>query len=840
MNGMDDNEEDENFLANDFDTIPANAWDELEQNAIQSTQHLGNENHRQQTIVKQISYQSTVAYQHATPRNSSGPSLQLPGDHRIPEQHYSPRPPYVQAVENGVYDDADIPTPVEEKEVNLAWNIRGALRHREPWDGERYGVVSRPTEPLVEAHKQPYSGHYAEHQPDGHNLDIDVADRMASNALKEPRWDQQHNPEREEALRTQIAELLRQRDDLTRELHLAKSTVMTQKGEVAIVRAKQAKGNQEFDRQLVALRKSIQEEEAKHKVDIDATNRLSEKIAIENQFLNHELKKEAERVKALQKSMKEKEARQAKVDIVEPVTTPKKVRQLPLRDGFNNEDIVLISPAKSGRRSKGGTPTNAGKRKRKAPDASPIPALTFHQPLTAQPKSFDLPKHESIKVAEKPLVIRKDRRVQKSLQFMQLILNHRLATDKGRILEVFSQYAFPSDTQKSFTSIVLEESASLSGETLPSGFMKIMISLWGQALKEKYYRPVATLTEIVRYIIAIESSVINSEIVQKIIPVLESSTDINGAVRFENSPVSHQNFGLFKETPRSELNSEVDGTATLEILYTIACSCVRKPKLMEDFWRTMDSNFILMMLNVAQPITDLSLTINLLSTSITATTFGTIMSDDTNQQKIEHYLVDRVVYLLWETPRVDEGVPNPTKDEIYQLRMEALSLLSELALTSPLPHGNPVRHGSLLLATHPSIIGRLVRFIYDTVDALYSPIEPSSSLHALLSSLINRSTFLLYRLLQLHGRDFNLHEKLTAVNGGVQKHRVVLTRLAFSEGLYLESGISDQTVAMAHEMLEEAVTPEEAEALVEAFPAFKGKGDEEEGDEGDEGDEGEE
>jgi Protein of unknown function (DUF3636) len=350
-----------------------------------------------------------------------------------------------------------------------------------------------------------------------------------------------------------------------------------------------------------------------------------------------------------------------------------------------------------------------------------------------------------------------------------------------------------------------------------------MIALWAQALKEKYYRPVATLIVVVQYIIALESSVITSEIVQKIIPVLQSSSDINGAVRFKNSPVSHQNFGQFKETPRSELNTEVDGTETLDMLYTIACSCIRKPKLIEDFWRTVDSNFILMMLNVAQPITDLTLTLNLLSTSIMPTTFGTIMSSASDQQKIERYLVDRVAYLLWETPRVDEGLPNPTKQATYQLRMEALSLLSELALSSPHPHDDPTHHGSLLLASHPSIIGRLVRFIYDTLDELYTPIEPSSSLHPLLSSLINRATLLLYRFLQLHGKDLNLHEKLTAINGGVQKHRVVLTRLAFSEGLYLESGISDETVAMAHEMLEEAVTPEEAEALVQVFPAFKGR-----------------
>jgi Protein of unknown function (DUF3636) len=600
---------------------------------------------------------------------------------------------------------------------------------------------------------------------------------------------------------------------------------MTQQGEISIIRANQARDTKGFDRQLVALKKSMQEEASKHKLDIEATNRRSEKIANENQFLKHELKEELEKIKALQKSFKDNEARLAKGDISEGVTTPKKTRHLPLRDGFEDEDIAVISPIKSGRKSKGGTPTNAGKRKRKALDASPIPALTFHDSFTAPPPELEAPLVEPPKDTEKVLVIRKDPRTQKSLLFMQRMLNHRLSPSHDRILEVFSQFAFPSNPKKPFASIVLEESASLSSDTLPAGFMKVMISLWSQSLEEKYHKPIAALVEVAQYIMALENSVINSEIIQKVIPVLQASTDINGAVRFKNSPVSHQNFGQFKQTPKSELNGQVDGTETLDMLYTIACSCLRDRKKIEDFWRTMDSNFILMMLNVAQPIIDLTIMLNLLSTSILSDTFGTILSNPADQQKIEHYLVDRVAYLLWETPRVDEGVPQPTKMQTLNLRMEALSLLSTLALSSPHPHEDSNHHGSLLLATHASIIGRLVRFLHDTVDTLYSPpLTQSSPLHSTVSTLINRATHLLYRLLSLRGKSINLHEKLTAINGGVQKHRVVLTRLAFSEGTCLEAGITDETVGMAHEMLEEAVTPEEAEALVEVFPNFRGRG----------------
>lgn len=834
---MDDNEEGEDFFADDFDDLPDKAWDELEQDALLSTQRPRAENLEQQTRVEPNAHQIQAVYHPAPPRLATGQPLQLPGNYQRPQQLYIPQHPYDQAPEGDVYEDVDVPTPVEEREVCFPQNAPGEMTQREQWRQQRYGEARQRAHQPAAANQQPRWIPDAEQGLDEHNLDIDEGATMVLDAPDDQQvGGNQRHSEREGALRAQIAELIQERDDLTRELQSATSTLTTQKGEIGIIRANQAKDTKSFGRQLAALKKSIQDDAAKHKIDVEAADKQSEKIANENQFLKHELKEELEKIKALQTTLKEKEAQLTRGDSFEAAATPKRARQLPLRDGFDDGDIAVVSPSKSGRRSKRGTPTNAGKRKRKVPDVSPIPSLTFRDSFTAQPRELDDPREEPAQKAETSDVFRNDARAQKSLQFMQRMLNHRLAPNNDRILEVFSHFAFPFDAKKSFTSIVLEESASLSGETLPCGFAKVIIALWAQALKEKYYRPVAALIAVVQYIIALEGSVVNSEIIQKIIPVLQSSTDVNGAVRFKNSPVSHQNFGQFKQTPKSELNEEIDGTETLDMLHSIACSCIRKPKLMEDFWRTMDSSFVLMMLNVAQPIIDLTLTLNLLSTSIMPTTFGTIMSNESDQQKIERYLVDRVAYLLWETARVDEGLPQPTRYETYQLRMEALSLLCDLALSSPHPHDNPTHHGSLLLANHPSIIGRLVRFIYDTVDALYSPVEPSSPCHALLSSLINRATLLLYRLLHLHGKTINLHEKLTAINGGVQKHRVVLTRLAFSEGLYLESGISDETMAMAHEMLEEAVTPEEAEALVEVFPAFKGRGGAEGG--GDDDDEG--
>ena len=62
-----------------------------------------------------------------------------------------------------------------------------------------------------------------------------------------------------------------------------------------------------------------------------------------------------------------------------------------------------------------------------------------------------------------------------------------------------------------------------------------------------------------------------------------------------------------------------------------------------------------------------------------------------------------------------------------------------------------------------------------------------------------------------------MQEKLQAEIGGANRWLIALTRLAFSEGIFYEHGIEDDVVDCAHQMLENSVTPEEGEALLEAF-----------------------
>jgi hypothetical protein len=386
------------------------------------------------------------------------------------------------------------------------------------------------------------------------------------------------------------------------------------------------------------------------------------------------------------------------------------------------------------------------------------------------------------------------------MKFMQRILNHRNPGGTDRILETCMQYAFPSEPSKTFTSLLLAATARLppSAKRFNAELLAVFVDLWATCLKQKYYKPIPVLLEVVFFIIALESIVVDA--------------------RFNYSPV-RQRATKLKQIPQSELKPLCNGTHCLSLLYDLASRCQPSSKLIDLFWRSMDTDFVLMMLNSSQPIPDMTLMLNLLSTSVLPTTFGNIYATPSEQSKMETYILRRVCYLLWETPRVDESCPPPTKSQVCALRLTVMDLLTVLIFS---PHPSPTpqpTHASSALATHPDALARLVRSIYDELDALYSH-RLSHPLHAM---LVNRGILLLYHLLQLHP-EILLPAKLAAVNGGAHKHRVVLTRLAFSEGVFLDKGVGDETVGMARDMLEESVTPEEAEALLEAFPEFARRG----------------
>lgn len=133
---------------------------------------------------------------------------------------------------------------------------------------------------------------------------------------------------------------------------------------------------------MLALQKLRADESARHKIEVEKAKAEQQKIAIEKRFLENELGQGAEKIKTLQRVVKDGAGRTANPKAERDrslATTPKKSKALPYGDGFNRHEITVTSPAKLTLRPKTQTPKAAGKRKRKVED-SPVKPLVLSPP----------------------------------------------------------------------------------------------------------------------------------------------------------------------------------------------------------------------------------------------------------------------------------------------------------------------------------------------------------------------------------------------------------------------------------------------------------------------------
>ncbi|GAB1193188.1 hypothetical protein BDV32DRAFT_129966 [Aspergillus pseudonomiae] len=590
---------------------------------------------------------------------------------------------------------------------------------------------------------------------------------------------------------------------MTEELTAARSMAETKAGEIAIIRSNQAKLTENYERQVAALRKAMAEEVARHKEEVEAARAEGKMLATENAFLKQDLAEESMRISNLKAK--------GRVEEKPAPGTPKKHKALPFRDGFDDDEILAVSPSKS-TRYKRMSPTVGGKRKRRLSEDSPIPLQLSPQP---EPMHIETAVGDMSDDALDETIPNRTAHVDDlNSHLVKRLLNHRTFPNEDNDIEVMARLTFPSEPQRTLSSILLEEVANMDIGSYLLEYAGAIISLWSRALREKFFEPVPIFMGIMRHVFTLGAPSSASELIEHLVPLLQESGEVNGIPRFKHSPVSRQNFGQVRQTPLSELQPLVNSTEALGLLYQMACSCLHIDRVLEKFWRYMRYDFILMMLNCSQSINDIILTLNLLSTSIRIESFGSVQDTEQDQIANENYIVDRVANLLSETPQVDEGQPPYRASEICDMRLEALSLLTLVAFNQEAPAST---HGSMVIASHTTALARLIRAMHDELDALYSS-PPEKELHA---ALVNGLMRLVYGVIRRHPAHVDLQSKLSRVAGGKQKFLVVLTRLAFSEGPILEAGIEDETVEMAHEILDDAVNPQEAEALLEAFPSSK-------------------
>jgi hypothetical protein len=162
-----------------------------------------------------------------------------------------------------------------------------------------------------------------------------------------------------------------------------KQQVDLKSGEIAIVRSKHEKATKEFQRELITIRQLNAERLAEQEKAIEAAKEAEKAKATELEFTKRDLFDEAEKVRNMKRAQEK-----AKGTATELFTTPKKNKTSAYRDGFDDDEIQVISPTKFlARKSNPNTPTKAGaKRKRKGPE-SPIPSLEVAQeehPVEAQ------------------------------------------------------------------------------------------------------------------------------------------------------------------------------------------------------------------------------------------------------------------------------------------------------------------------------------------------------------------------------------------------------------------------------------------------------------------------
>ncbi|MCJ1381176.1 hypothetical protein MMC17_004285 [Xylographa soralifera] len=803
---MADIDGDEGFLDDDLDALISQDFLELQRRAIHSTQQ------QKPTApaahgLQDISHTRPVGLVRRSPRGvinrNSRPLAQAYTDN--PSSDYGDLDDEV--LDAGLLDVQR--DPVHTDFVDAAGHrLQGESTQREQWRHQRYSGppnLLRPDQP-----QSALQGQYSHIIPIGNRKVL--AEGIGSDDEKEmldvpEQFDEPVvgvNAKPVDELHAKIAELLRERETLNDAVQSAHEQAFAKAGEISIVRANQLKTQRDHERQLKEVHKQHSEIAARQQAEIEHARAEREKLVTEKKYLQHDLIEESERARQLQRiadsgigsnTISKRGASK------NAATTPNKNVALPFRDGFDDDEIMTVSPSKTSGRFKAATPKAGEKRKRKVAEPSPAQSLQFGQPKDETTQNESTPSKPQEQAAKGTRSIP---RADYQFQYTQKVLNHRVGLGERRSFEALADFAFPSAPKVHLSTLLLDKMTLLSANQNMDDFLaalvSIVISLWSCCIKEEYYEPLRLLLDLVKFIL-LSNSTVGPQVMDEVIELAQKTADINVIPRFKRFTAA-----AAKE-PKKELNDNIDTNECLQILYLIALACIRRKEDIARFWRFMRFDFIMMMFRTSQPVEDIQLMLKLLETSVQENTFAMITNSAT-QIESEQHIIDRVSLMLIDVPKAAEGEQPYDAVEIAEMRIQVLSFVEKLC---------DKRHGGEAFAKHPLATGRLVRVMNHELNALYD----HKFGHEYRAELVNQATRLLFHLTSAYPNIINMQEKLRAHPGGVYKHLIVLTRLAFSDGLFFERGIEDDVVDCAHQMLEDTVTPEEGEALLEVFSTAK-------------------
>lgn len=873
-------------MAGDFSDeewdISDDQWTALEHDAVVSTQQAQQQTKRNDPRSRTASGRSLR--RSSTERLDSS-SLRRAVTTARPQNGHGLVNDQQDSFENPQLDEDGIPLVVEEQpQAYLPPTHADETAQREQWRLNRYAQKHGP-QPQLQAQPQPqpqtrprvnpiprqaYQEYQQRHQNAQYGRQAPQPVQPSKQQLVQQQSGEQPAPPtasnqtltsirshaNKDNLQAQLEQLKQDNERLAQNLNHVQTELYTAKGEITLIRSRSANEQKIAERHNEVLRKQMQEEANKHQAALQSKDAAYGQLVTDNNFLKHELDEQNRKVHNLQRSVKERPLQDRPNDVN---LSPRKGITNSLRDGFDDDEVMHMSPGRSPSRRRASKPSTPTK-KRKHPTSidADMPTLalrlTGERPQSAQEKPN--PEQRVVKVVQ-------DHRTRQHLQLLQDVLAFRPCKGQETVVESLVGYAFPSDASRPLSSILIAESSKLKGDRLPGDLLHIFTRFLQRCLKEGYYKPLNTILDAICHILDLDPTVVDAEVINTIVSPLQQLANINSKIRFLYFDQRQKTWN--QQIPKPVYKIDVNTAACLEVLITIAGLIFDDKPLLRLFWKVIEPDTILLLLAAFHPVPELELMLELMETSIFPNSFGVICIDK-DQAQMEFYTIDKACYLLWEPPRhvlktyqdkraeqaqrkskpklgskakVTPAEPEdkpPTRLQLCHFHLKLLAFLSKIAITStPHPHQSNIEshHGTNSMLHHPAAIPRLMRFLYDQVNKLYATHPDTHALHA---QLVNRTTTLLHHLLlspQAINKSsrFNLAKALTGVKAGVHHFRVALARITFREGTEpagVDFGITDETVQKANEILEEYVEgPDEALQLLAAFGKDEEEDDEE-------------
>ncbi|RYO74630.1 hypothetical protein DL764_010783 [Monosporascus ibericus] len=612
----------------------------------------------------------------------------------------------------------------------------------------------------------------------------------------------------------------------------------TKDGEIQIVRSRLEKSRQDHERELQMLKKQTAEQIAKQERAVEAAKAAERTASTELEFTRRDLREELGRARRR-----------------DAPGTPKKnaaAKSWGVSDGF--EDVEMAgSPSKGQRGRNAGavaiaiaepparvakTPTK-GKRKRQAVD-SPVNALETH---SEDAMVLDDPEpNNSIAGIQTAVLSRRP-----LFDYLKIILNHSAAHGRSLVFDYLAGFALPSRPTESLASILFQKLAAIGNPNdpmrLPIEFCEQVIQLWEACRKESCLEPITELVSLIAITLQLHTTTVAPYIAPSLISIaMESCYDVC-IPRFHNP-----NPGDPTDESWIKLNRNIPTTQILSLLYLTALGCAASPPIgggltspLSDFWSEIHAQFVLMLLNPKLPVEDFLATLRLLCTSVFPQSIGPTPPGQTAEFTAAHIL-EWVSLQLVETPRWDID-----RAALWAVRNEIIKTLAAFARSE---------FGLVQLASSDCLVPRLVTLICASVDELYDgdmqfiplpkattaststsasrnrskatappspstgdPLFSSSSPMRLdegLSSLISNAMLLLHTIVRSPATRHlvDVPAKLGRVMGGPQKYLLTLARLNFADTDVDDGGmVNEETAELAHELLELAVTEEEGAEL---------------------------